>query len=413
MIRAIAALDVGDGNPYCWQEESGFTYETCCGVDHNDCFDDIYFTRESCCSEPLDNCWAWSGAYTWDNCCHGALPHGREVCFHNNHAWGLLCCLGTKGILERGVQLEASIRQFNADFVPTSFAMKHGHRINFARTGHDHIWSSYEHFEDSTFDVFDAFLSSTDSGHNEDERRNGKTVWDIGGYIGTTALYMAQTADIEVIVMEPGSISFAALVKNIEANPLVSHRITAVNMALGVNNRPVEMSNRADSGDHVLVSARNMSLEYAPPYPRGGPRYQQTVNMITPGHMLDRYPALIDTEFIKIDAEGAEWFLIPALAPLLLQQTHVFFRRKPRMFVSLHSKLLSREHLMGLCEMLMHVFPYLYEVDSTSSTLIPFDINQLRNASFIFSQGHWGGTDILGVWNEVPVEKREMKKMFF
>jgi len=231
--------------------------------------------------------------------------------------------------------------------------------------------------------VYDNFLSP-------ERGRNAKVVWDVGGFIGSYALYSAHRAD-HVIVMEPGRFSYEALVQNIEVNPEVSYRLTAVNMALGGATGMVPMSNRGDAQDEIYMG---------PSEKKDWRNSKSKVQMITPDAMLIAFPALEHTEFIKIDTEGFEEFIIPALEPFLA-------RIKPTLFLSLHPILVSSQRvLVEICERLMLIYPYLYEV-TKSSQLLPLDVVRLR--SYNFSTGGHKGADILGVWREIPKENRQMR----
>jgi len=264
---------------------------------------------------------------------------------------------------------------------------KHGYHFNYTRTGHDYFWAQYEHWEEPTFRVFDHFVSPEIDDGDGVENRRAKMAWDIGGWIGDTCLYLAELAD-HVLVLEAAPLPFAALVKNIGANPRLSDKITPVNKALGRVNKVVTLSNKGWGMDRII------------PRPRGDEGFRENTDMVTPEALLREYPILNSTEFIKIDVEGYEVELVPALESFIR-------RRKPRLYLSLHPQLSTLEQMEDICKRLLNIFPHLYEV-TTSSTVVPLDLAKLRRLEF--KGGTYDSTDILGMWSEIPVEKRDMKQ---
>jgi len=390
MTQLVASDSEGrwTSNPHCWQEN--LTYDACCGdTQHGPtCFDN-YYPRESCCNVTRIECWN-DIHLTWDGCCRKALPYGREHCFGDDRAKGYFCCIGfMKGYrTTHNAEFNSFVKEMikrdrDGEAEDLRTVTKHGYQFNIASTGHDFAWTKYENWEPSTFRVFDHFVSP-----KMGDGRRAKMVWDIGGHIGGTCLYLAQLAD-HVLVMEPALHAFAALEKNIRANPKFSGRITSVNKALGRTNKVVSLSNKGWAMDRIIPQARGDE-----------DGFQAKTDMVTPEALLREYPALNATEFIKIDVEGYEVEIVPALEPFLR-------RRKPRLFLSLHPGVLTLEQMEDICMRLHHIFPHLYEL-TTSSTLVPLDLEKLRRLKF--KSNAYGATDILGVWSEIPVEKKEMIK---
>lgn len=66
-------------------------------------------------------------------------------------------------------------------------------------------------------------------------------------------------------------------------------------------------------------------------------------------------PGIREVSFVKIDTEGHEEVIVPALES--------FFRQKrPTVLVSLHPMFLGHRRVQKVVQLLQRIFPYLYEV---------------------------------------------------
>lgn len=214
------------------------------------------------------------------------------------------------------------------------------------------FWRGYPGWERKTFRVFKRFVP-------------GKIVLDIGAWIGPTCIWEAQLATM-VVALEPTKSSFRQLAANINANPSVNNKLVALNAAMDVQDGKVMISNRGNSMDRIGVS---------------GPRSIETV-AVSISSLRGWYPQLEQTGFVKIDTEGYERVLVPALED--------FFREKrPVVYVSLHPMFISHAHVQSTVDKLADIFPHLYEADMVT----PF--NTKRNA---YTRGDHGGADVLCVW---------------
>lgn len=131
-------------------------------------------------------------------------------------------------------------------------------------------------------------------------------VLDIGAWIGPTALFAAQRAK-RVIAFEPDPVAFQALRTNVAANSDADwyRRIDLRNLAVTATDEPIIIGSRSGGGDSMssaLFACNETSW---------------TVDAVT-------LPELIATEadadqpiFLKIDIEGGEYDLIPAISDVL------------------------------------------------------------------------------------------------
>merc|ERR1719265_3148113 len=98
----------------------------------------------------------------------------------------------------------------------------------------------------------------------------------------------------------------------------------------------IRITNRGDSTDRFLSAIHVRALSI------------QTLRKFQP--VLER------TDFVKIDTEGYERVIVPALQGFFKEQ-------KPIAFVSLYPMFISHEQVQQTVDKLRETFPYLYEVD--------------------------------------------------
>ena len=97
------------------------------------------------------------------------------------------------------------------------------------------------------------------------------------------------------------------------------------------------------------------------------------------------YPELENTGFVKIDTEGYERVIVPALEQF-------FKEKKPVTFISLHEWIAGHEAIQPTVDKLTEIFPYLYEADMVT----PF--NAARES---YVDGDHGGVDVLCTWERL------------
>lgn len=230
-----------------------------------------------------------------------------------------------------------------------SSVMKSGYDIHYDPSQPwSHWWrSEYAGWEKGTFDVFRHFLGE-------------KVVLDVGAWIGPTAIWAGHLAQ-HVIALEPTSKAFSEFTANLAVNPEVAGKVVAVNAALDSHDRTASMSNSGNSMDRMsLIDVRAITIDT----------------------LLKEYPVLQKTGFVKIDTEGYERVIVPALE-------NFFKEKKPVAYVSLHPMFISHLQVQKVVDKLKATFPYLYEADMKT----PF--NTQRDA---YNYGDHGGADVLCTW---------------
>lgn len=172
---------------------------------------------------------------------------------------------------------------------------------------------------DETFQVcdgFDRFWDKADAGKWEPKtlrtikRHVGRStvVFDIGAWIGPTVLYAARNAR-RVIAFEPDPIALAALETNLSLNPDVADKVTVLDKAVWTEAGVRMMGNKREQG--------NSESSLLTPKAGGG----WPVECVDPSTLLSMVSAS-EPVFVKMDVEGAEYHVLPALAPLF-QRTQI------------------------------------------------------------------------------------------
>lgn len=147
----------------------------------------------------------------------------------------------------------------------------------------------------------------------------GTTLLDLGAWVGPVSL-LAAGLGARVVAVEADPAALAQLRRNLAANPDLAGRVTVVPRAVSAEPGPVRLGARRKPGDSmssVLLAAAGTAWE---------------TPSVTPAELdalLGEAPALV----VKIDIEGGEYRLLPALAPLLA-------RRLPAVILSLHPAIL-------------------------------------------------------------------------
>ena len=164
-------------------------------------------------------------------------------------------------------------------------------------------------FEEGTLRFFDAALPHC-----------GKMI-DFGAYIGFTALYAATQVDT-VFAFEPSPVNHELLARNVAENPDLAPRIRLFRHGLGAHDGEAMLYAKAvaDSGASLFRDVERAGLVSGAP--------QATVPLRSADAVL-RDLGLDAATLLKIDIEGAEYDVLPAIAALLAE-------RKPWLHVSFH-----------------------------------------------------------------------------
>lgn len=150
-------------------------------------------------------------------------------------------------------------------------------------------------WEPHTFRIFDIFL---DENHS---------FIDIGAWIGPTSLYGCQIAR-HCYAIELDPVAFRQLKENFELNPKLIPRVTLSNQCIADFCGTISLGNKTssiggDSMSSVLFSGGTKSWTVP----------ATTLTQFVRDHDID------DCNFIKIDVEGREAIILPAIAELLDQ----------------------------------------------------------------------------------------------
>ena len=158
-------------------------------------------------------------------------------------------------------------------------------------------------WEPATFRIFERFM---DSEH---------CFIDMGAYVGVTLLYGCQIAR-RAYGIEPDPIAFAELKGNVQANRPLTDNVELVEACIARRSGTVAFGNCGEGGDSVS------SLLFA------NRRTHWMVKALTFDDFL-RQHRITDCNFIKMDIEGGEYALLPAMREWL--RTH-----RPTVHLSLH-----------------------------------------------------------------------------
>lgn len=207
-------------------------------------------------------------------------------------------------------------------------------------------WSKVEaaEWEPATFQAFEAFVEP----HS--------IVIDIGAWIGPTSLFAAATP-AQVHAFEPDPAAIDVLRKNLVLNDDLNSRITLEQAAVGTAPGMATLFNdQPGNSGSSLVGGPN-------PAEHGQPRGFAQVQVIDGRAYLECLD-MTKVSLIKIDIEGAEYDLIPHIAPLLAK-----FR--PTLHLSFHplhiggtgteAEIIRRRHkkTLAVCTCLEH-YPHIY-----------------------------------------------------
>jgi FkbM family methyltransferase len=181
--------------------------------------------------------------------------------------------------------------------------------VNFGMTfARDSFWKRFQKnkWERETFQIFDRFL---DKNHN---------YIDIGAWIGPTVLYGAQIAK-HCYAVEPDPSAIQSLKSNIALNPGLAKKITVFNGAISNKTGKAFISARFSLGDSMSSLIAEKSLDSA------------LVDCLTFEDFISSF-RIKECNFIKIDVEGAEAFILPSMLDYIKIN-------KPTIHISIHPSL--------------------------------------------------------------------------
>lgn len=133
----------------------------------------------------------------------------------------------------------------------------------------------------------------------------GTTFLDLGAWVGPTALYAAAHG-ARVVALEADPVALSQLRRNLAANPELARRIEVLERAVHAVEGRIKFGARRKPGDSmssVLVGPGAVTWK---------------AEAITPQALAGRLGASAGL-FIKMDIEGGEYELLPAMGPLVDQ----------------------------------------------------------------------------------------------
>ena len=270
-------------------------------------------TRDAHVRHRAISAWVAAHAPGWERVMHVANPYpfdgtrAEDTSFADFHVYG------------RRAPAAAPLR--SADPSPVADAAPGGPRARAVSRGgrtlqvadhpssRDGVESFLSESETATIDFFDAALPRC------------TRMIDVGAYIGMMSLYAALQVD-EVHAVEASPSHQELLRANIALNPRLAERITTHPCAVGARDGTAALFRKAyaDSGASVFRSVERTGVLQG--------RKEADVPVRAAAALLDGL-GLDAATLLKIDIEGAEYEVLPAIAPLLAE-------RQPFLQVSFH-----------------------------------------------------------------------------
>jgi FkbM family methyltransferase len=147
---------------------------------------------------------------------------------------------------------------------------------------------------------------------------------DVGAWIGSTALYGAQRAQ-QCVAFEPDPVAFATLARNFAANASAdwAHRLEIHDCAVTADGQPFTLGGTSEGADSTSSAL----------FPDRESRW--TVRSTRLPDILEKHRAPGQPVFLKIDIEGGEYGLLPALRDILADPLVT-------VYISFHPRMLRR-----------------------------------------------------------------------
>jgi FkbM family methyltransferase len=270
----------------------------------------------------------------------------------------------TRSILLSSLSFSSSALRTGA---PEASVVKLGYTVHYdPEMPNVAFWrDNFADYEPLTYNIFNRFID------------NRTVVLDVGAWVGLTALWEGHAAR-KVFAMEPTASAFYELKRNLQKNPEIAGRVEIINEALGAADEVREMTNGDHAQDQILGAG---TVPGAAQWDSG--KVQVKVSSID--GLRTEHPELESTGFVKIDTEGYERVIVPALERFLRE-------KKPVTFVSLHEFIAGHEAINATVDKLGEIFPYLYESDMVT----PFNVTRAA-----FLGGDHNGVDVLCTWERL------------
>jgi len=166
-------------------------------------------------------------------------------------------------------------------------------------------------WEPESFSVFKKFIKETD------------VVIDIGSWAGPLTIFAAHLASF-VHSIDPDPVIFKQLLYNVNLNPKISSKVKCHNLAIWNSSSTQTLFSRnvfGDSASSLIQRTRDKDE-------------RTTVQTISFKEFLDK-EKIEKVDFIKMDVEGAEFFILPSIKNELMKLSF------PTLLISFHTEYLT------------------------------------------------------------------------
>lgn len=192
------------------------------------------------------------------------------------------------------------------------------------------FWSNLEKnlWENDSYAAFDTFLDQKHS------------YIDIGAWVGPTVLYSSQLAR-HCYAVEPDPVAFKMLQDNLDLNPVIKNKISLFNVCIGPVSGSIKLGTKTEFGDS-----------------RSSIQFNATPNSITSASLTINdfisKNSITDCNFIKMDIEGGEAKVLPAMKDYLNKD-------KPIFLLSLHpflfeDRIRDSKEIIEVLKIYKHIF---------------------------------------------------------
>lgn len=213
---------------------------------------------------------------------------------------------------------------------------------------HD-IWQQINQnlWERHTFHIFDKFLKAND------------VYVDIGAWIGTTTLYPACKCR-QIHAIEPDPVAFRVLQKNVKLNKL--NNVTLHNIAIAGEDQKITMGARELGNSMTNLWAKENCF---------------MIKGLTFDSFINQFD--IKPDFIKMDIEGAEEFVLPVAKEYLKEY-------KPTVLLSLHFKAI--ENLDPIIDVIS-IYKNIYDKGGCRATMEKIVARGKKMSLLLLTENNW------------------------
>jgi FkbM family methyltransferase len=228
----------------------------------------------------------------------------------------------------------------------------------------DSFWENLEKgkWENDTFQIFDNFLDKYHS------------FIDIGAWYGPTVLYGIQTAK-HCYAIEPDPTAYRILLSNIALNKSMVRKITIFNGAITNKTGSASLSARLFFGDSMSTILKSGSAQIV------------QVPTLTFSDLIKKFK-IKDCNFIKMDTEGAESVILPAMSSYI-RSNHI------TMLISFHPQHYlnfdtDSNNILKITSLYDHVYDS--KGIELNSIIIEQKLKKKKNFDLVLSNQVWNNT---------------------